>query len=126
MLDHHYGVFQFLRNARKYLAPVPRNQDVVFDTDSPPIWQVYTRFDGDYHARFKGFLDAFSQSRSFMNVEAEPVSEPVPEVLAVTRLLNNGSGNCIDVFARHTRPNCINRRKLRLQHNSVHFLQFRR
>ena len=60
------------------------HQHVVFDTHPADAGQIDTRLDRDHHVGLQLFLRAPRQRRSLVNGQAQAVTQPVAEVLAVT------------------------------------------
>src|SRR5687767_14676376 len=65
----------------------------VFDTDAAPARQVDTGLDREDHAVVQHVVGGATDPWRFVNLQADAVTEPMPEVLAVARFFDNAMGD---------------------------------
>src|SRR5688572_22298943 len=79
---------QLSREISEYLGPALGEVNIVFDADSSPARTVNSRLYRHHRARSQRRFHALGQSRRFVNLESQPVTEAVPKRVAVATLLN--------------------------------------
>src|SRR5207248_5482022 len=79
----------------------------------------------DHHSgleRIRGFL---AEPRGLMDLQAQPVAQPMVEEITETGFLDAGAGDGIDLVGPHTRPDRGNRALLSRQDGPIDRLEFR-
>ena len=96
-----------------------RDEHVVFDANSAPTGQVNAWLDRHHHPGFRTSFDVLGDAGTFVNLQPNPVSQPVTEILAKTGLTNNVPSDRVDRSRGYARADRLDRAALGLQHNSI-------
>ena len=125
-VDADQGIFESFGDAGEHLVAVPSHQHVIFDPDASPSWQIDTWFDCDHHAGFQESFGDRAESRFFMDIESDAVSESVAEELVVAGIFDDTPSGPVDGLERRAGPDRLDALPLGIQHHSMNFLKFRR
>src|SRR5262249_51642074 len=114
---------EILADAREVLESVLRNEHVVLDADPPAARKVDSRLDrhdvsGD--ERVGGFL---RHAGSFVNIEPDPMTEPVSEGATERRLFDDVPRPRVRLDTRYAPVNRLQSALLRLRAHAVCLLQ---
>ena len=96
------------------------NQYVVFNSNAPPPRKIDARFDRYHHAGLQLVGGGGTKPRTFVNVEADAVSQAMSEA-SMSRPIDHASGNSINVATADTRANGSDRPTLCFDHNPIYF-----
>src|SRR5262249_15952857 len=103
---------KFFGNARQYFAAVRRHQHTVLHTYAGDPREIYPRLNRHHHPRLELLLEARTQKRRFMYLQANAMTDAVREIIAETCFCDHAAGSRIDVAGLDTRPNCGDRFEL--------------
>src|SRR6478736_8578520 len=104
-------------------ASILANLHHVLDPDPADPGEVDPGFDRDHGAFGKLVLLGRSEPRLLVDLEADPVTQAVDEVVPVPRLRDDGPRRGIHLDAGYTRSNHVDRSLLRLADDVVHLLE---
>ena len=97
-------------------APRSVHDDVVLDAHAEAAGQVDAGLGGERHSGLQHRPVVADHVGRLVHVDAEPVAEPVREVLAVARLLDHAARGGVDLEAGHARARpCRSPRRLRVE-----------
>src|SRR3979411_2764909 len=79
---------QLSSEIREYLGPARGEMNVVLYTDSSPTRTVNSRLYRHNRAFAECRRDSLGQTRSFVHLQSQPVTEAVSKCVAITTVLN--------------------------------------
>src|ERR1700674_2048828 len=94
---------QLSSEIREYLGPARGEMNVVLDSNSSPTRPVNSRLDRHNRTLAEGRLDGLRQTRSFVHLKSQPVTETVSKCVAVATVLNVATSETIGILAFHAR-----------------------
>src|SRR5262249_21138767 len=115
----HHDMIKVSEDVSQDFGAMAGHQAVILDADSPPTFQVNPRFACQHHSRLQLSLICHAEPRRFVNVQPDPVTQPMAELPAETGLLNHPPGDGIHIAALGPGADRFDRRLLRFQHNSI-------
>src|SRR3954447_2756659 len=110
---------QVLRQRRDDLAAVVGDDDEVLDPHADRAGHIDPRLDRDDVARLQRVLPLLGEPRPLVDLEPDPVSEAVAEVLGVARVVDDRARDRVDLPAGRARPHRGEGGLLRAQHEVV-------
>src|SRR3954451_734973 len=89
---------QRLGQAAEHLVAGRRERDEILDAHADGAGDVDPRLDGDDVACGKRVGAELREARALVDLEADPVPEPVAEVLGVAGLVDDGARDRVDLL----------------------------
>jgi hypothetical protein len=93
--------------------------NIVLDAHATPTWPVDTGLDRHDGPRTERCFHGFREARSFVDLEAESVTETVSEGVAEATVLNVASSQTIGILPFHSCTHRFGRNGVRVLHDIV-------
>ena len=94
---------QLSSEIREYLGSARREMNVVLYSDSSPTRTVNSRLYRHNRTFAERRLDGLGQTRSFVHLEPQPVTQAMPKCVAITTVLNVATGETVSILSFHAR-----------------------